>query len=166
MLTAGLKLTWNRPVSVSSVSSGSFKCVLQISSKPSVHTENNCSSNWSSASRTSSHLWRTPPASAHPRGLKKRPKTIIILAISTDPTLSMINQQHETYQILILSWLKDLMAIWKYRNLYESDLLNNCVCVWYIHLDELAEVAPVGEDAITKLLGPFEVASHRWHILP
>lgn len=35
-----------------------------------------------------------------------------------------------------------------------------------IHMGQLAEVAPVGEDAIPKLLRPLEVASHWWHILP
>lgn len=38
--------------------------------------------------------------------------------------------------------------------------------VLYIHMSQLAEVAPVGEDTTTKLLRPFEVASHRRHILP
>lgn len=30
----------------------------------------------------------------------------------------------------------------------------------YIHMGQLAEVAPVGEDTTTKLLRPFEVAGH------
>lgn len=72
VLTAGLKLTWNRPVSVSSVSSGSFRWVWQISSRPSVHSENSSSSCWSRTSRTRSHFWRTSSASAHPRGLEGR----------------------------------------------------------------------------------------------
>lgn len=71
-LTAGLKLTWNRPVSVSSVSSGSFRCVWQMSSRPSVHSENSSSSCWSRISRTRSHFWRTLSASAHLRGLESR----------------------------------------------------------------------------------------------
>lgn len=72
VLTAGLKLTWNRRLSVSSVSSGSFRWVWQISSKPSVHSENSSSSCWSRTSRTCSHFWRTSSASAHPRGLEGR----------------------------------------------------------------------------------------------
>lgn len=30
----------------------------------------------------------------------------------------------------------------------------------YIHVGQLAEVAPVGEDTTAKLLRPFEVAGH------
>lgn len=72
VLTAGLKLTWNRPVSVSSVSSGSVRWVWQICSRPSVHSVNSSSSCWSRTSRTCSHFWRTSSASAHPRGLEVR----------------------------------------------------------------------------------------------
>lgn len=79
ILTAGLKLTLNRPVSVSSVSSGSFKWLWQISSRPTVHSENNCSSSWSRHSRTRSHFWRTSSTSAHPRGLTKTSKQDWIL---------------------------------------------------------------------------------------
>lgn len=32
--------------------------------------------------------------------------------------------------------------------------------VLYIHMSQLTEVAPVGEDTTTKLLRPLEVASH------
>lgn len=37
---------------------------------------------------------------------------------------------------------------------------------WSIHMGQLAEVASVSEDAIPKLLWPFEVAGHWWHIFP
>lgn len=72
VLTAGLKLTWNRPVSESSVSSGSFRWVLQISSRPSVQSKNSSSSCWSRTPRTCSHFRSTSSASAHPRDLKGR----------------------------------------------------------------------------------------------
>lgn len=33
-------------------------------------------------------------------------------------------------------------------------------------MGQLAQIAPIGEDAIPKLLGPFEVSGHRRHVLP
>lgn len=36
----------------------------------------------------------------------------------------------------------------------------------YIHMSQLAEVAPVEQDTTTKLLRPCVVAGHQWHILP
>lgn len=39
-------------------------------------------------------------------------------------------------------------------------------CGWSVHVGQLAEVAPMGEDANPKLLRPFEVSGHRRHVLP
>lgn len=38
--------------------------------------------------------------------------------------------------------------------------------VLYIHMSQLAKVAPVGQDTTTKLLRPLVVAGHQRHILP
>lgn len=38
--------------------------------------------------------------------------------------------------------------------------------VLHVHMSQLAEVAPVGENTTTELLRPFVVSGHRRHILP